>query len=95
MKLSDLFEEEKPTSEIPFETAKEMEDMIKRGANTDEREWSNALELVHFVYNAHGVERPNPDMKEGWEQYQKFIELAVEELSKAKGLDGEWRMTKN
>lgn len=61
---------------------------------------ANALDLVHMSYDEQDWERqssigdlvrPTPADRKAWEQYEKFIQLAVQLLSKFRGIKGEWR----
>lgn len=61
---------------------------------------SNALDLVHMSYQEQewerqstvgDITRPTPADRKAWEQYEKFIQLAVQLLSKYRGIDGAWR----
>jgi len=79
-------------STLPEETVKEIQKLIKTGSENS-NEWSNALELVHKAYQLLNVERPRPDMKAAWEQYEINIQYAIEQLAKMYGLNGDWRMT--
>ena len=55
--------------------------------------WSNALELVHKAYEVEGVSRPDPSMKDAWEQYESMLQYAVQQLSTNRGMKGDWRMS--
>lgn len=39
----------------------------------------------------HPIQRPTPQMKGGWEQYETLIKYAVEQLAKNRGIKGDWR----
>lgn len=72
--------------------------LIRDGTKPDKetgqyQNWANALHLVHKAYQVAGIQRPTPDMKEMWKQYEEIIQYAVKELSKAQGLKGDWRMS--
>ena len=41
--------------------------------------------------SAAGAERPIPNMAAAWKQYEQFIQLAVNQLAKYRGIDGDWR----
>lgn len=71
----------------------EIEKKIREGAKAIEQNWSSALELVHKAYQVTGNERPTPLQKDLWKQYEEMIEFATKELSKVRGIDGDWRMT--
>ena len=76
----------------------ELEKLIRDGVKPDKetgqiQQWSNALELVHKAYQVGGVQRPTPDMREAWKQYEKLIAYAVEQLARTRGINGDWRMS--
>ncbi|MFY0656214.1 MAG: hypothetical protein JXR12_05620 [Neptunomonas phycophila] len=73
---------------------------MKKLAKDPAVEPANALELVHMSYAEQEWERqstigdlvrPTPADRKAWAQYEKFIQLAVELLSKYRGIDGAWR----
>ena len=73
---------------------------MKKLAKDPAVEPANALELVHMSYEEQDWERqstigdlvrPTPADRKAWAQYEKFIQLAVELLSKYRGIDGAWR----
>lgn len=73
---------------------------MKKLAKDPAVEPANALELVHMSYEEQEWERqstigdlvrPTPADRKAWAQYEKFIQLAVELLSKYRGIDGPWR----
>jgi len=70
----------------------QLKSLVTKGAKESD-DWSNALELVHKAYEVAQVQRPTPDMKAAWKQYDELISLAVSSLSKAYGLSGDWRMS--
>jgi len=83
---------------LPQSTMDKIKKLIRDGArpnkDTGQHEpWANALHLVHKAYEVAQVQRPTPDMKDLWKQYEENIQIAVNELSKERGIDGEWRMT--
>ena len=83
---------------VPIDIQDKLRKLIRQGAQpnkeTGEFEpWSNALHLVHKAYQVGGIQRPTPDMKDLWKQYEENIEVAVKELSKERGMDGGWRMS--
>ena len=80
-------------SKLPPDVVKNLENDIRRGAKDFDQAWSNALELVHKVYDVRKVERPLPSMKAAWNQYERLIRFAVDQLSKNRGADGPWRST--
>ncbi|MGI0075788.1 MAG: hypothetical protein ACREAU_00085 [Nitrosopumilaceae archaeon] len=78
---------------LPQDTISKIQSNIRKGAADLKQGWANALQLTQRAYEVTGVERPTPDMKSGWTQYEKNIQFAVEQLSKARGLKGDWRMS--
>lgn len=92
-KQQKIFEKQKDLSKLPPDVVSDIEKNIRDGAKDLEQNWSNALELVHRAYLVAGVQRPTPDMKDAWEQYESMIQYAVEQLSKHRGMDGDWRMS--
>lgn len=78
---------------ISSDMMKDIQKNIKAGAKDQEQLWANALELIHKAYEAAGVERPSPDLKNAWKQYEENLQLAVTMLAKERGMDGDWRMS--
>ena len=85
--------EQKDISGLPEATISELRKNITDGAKDTNQQWANALELVHKAYEVAGVQRPTPDMKSAWKQYEENIQYAVEQLSKYRGIEGDWRMS--
>lgn len=79
--------------DLPEDVMTEIQKNIRNGAKDRQQLWSNALELVHKAYEVTGVQRPTPDMKNAWKQYEENLQYAVEQLSKYRGIDGSWRMS--
>lgn len=88
----------------PLELSKLEFDIIvarmKKLAKDASYKCANALQLVHDSYREQEWERqaeygdfqrPTPGDKKAWEQYEKFIALAVKLLSKYRGIKGDWR----
>lgn len=88
----------------PLELSKEQENVViarmKKLAKDPAYDFANALELVHKSYQQQDWERqkvigdlvrPSPPDRAAWEQYEKFIQLAVKLLSKYRGVNGLWR----
>lgn len=80
-------------NKLPKPTMDEIEKLIRDGAKDQEQKWVNALELVHKAYEVAQVERPTPDMSNAWKQYEEMINLAVKQLAKHRGIEGDWRMS--
>lgn len=78
---------------LPEDVMSEIRKNIKNGAKDQEQKWANALELVHKAYEVAGIQRPSPDMKNAWKQYEQNLEYAVQQLAKYRGLKGDWRMS--
>ena len=75
-----------------------LQKLIKDGTKPDKetgqyQQWANALHLVHKAYEVAGIQRPTPDMPDLWKQYEENIQFAVTQLSKAHGINGDWRMS--
>lgn len=93
-------------SGLPPEIINGLEKNIKEGAKDLTQQWENALELVNKAYEV-GYEFKNPEdeklrkaiplpttfMKKGWQQYEDLIAYAVDQLTKSRGKDGDWRMS--
>jgi predicted small metal-binding protein len=93
--LTDLYliSEGKDMDSLPEDVMNEIQKNIRTGAKDLEQLWSNALELVHKAYEVSGVQRPTPDMKNAWKQYEQNLQYAVQQLSKYRGIKGDWRMS--
>ena len=80
-------------SSIPLDKFKDIQKNIRDGANDLEQKWANALELLHRAYRVANVQRPTPEMTDAWKQYEENLQYAVQQLSKARGMDADWRMS--
>jgi len=80
-------------SSIPEDTYKEISKNVKKGAEDQEMEWANAMELVNRAYDVSGVERPAPSDKGGWEQYEALLQVAVTSLFDTRGTADSSRFT--
>lgn len=78
---------------LPEDTMKDIQSNIRKGAQDTEQKWANALELTHKAYQVSGVERPTPNLAGAWKQYEENITYSVEQLSKSRGIDADWRMS--
>lgn len=78
---------------LPEDVMSEIQKNIRNGAKDTQQLWSNALELVHKAYEVSGTQRPTPDMKGAWKQYEQNLQYAVAQLSKHRGIKGDWRMS--
>lgn len=78
---------------LPPDVMTEIQKNIRTGAKDVEQKWANALELVHKAYEVSGIERPTPDLKNAWKQYEENLTYAVQQLAKYRGMDGDWRTT--
>lgn len=87
-----LNEEDDPEM-LPPDVISELQKNIRDGAKDVQQKWVNALELVHKAYEVAGVERPTPDMRKSWKQYEENLAYAVQQLAKYRGMDGDWRMS--
>jgi len=88
-----LSEKKEDLTRLPHDFLKENQKKIRKGPEDLQQKWANALELVHKSYEVAAVQRPSPDMKDAWEQYEENIAYAVKQLSDARGLDDDWRMS--
>lgn len=82
-----------PLDAIPEDAFAEVQKNIKKGAEDMDQDWANALDLVHKAYDVSGVQRPTPDLKNAWKQYETNLQFAVEQLAKFRGMDADWRMS--
>lgn len=87
-----LNEEDDPEV-LPPDIMSEIQKNIRDGAKDVKQKWANALELVHKAYDVASVERPTPDLRKSWKQYEENLTYAVQQLAKFRGMDGDWRMT--
>lgn len=78
---------------LPPDVMSEVQKNIRTGARDIEQKWANALELVHKAYEVSGIERPTPDLKNAWKQYEENLTYAVKMLAKFRGMEGDWRTT--
>lgn len=83
----------KSLSLLPNDVIVSIRKNIRKGAEDIEQKWANALELVHKAYDVDGVQRPEPNMKDAWKQYEENLQYAVQQLSTNRGADGDWRMS--
>lgn len=96
MKLLQNFlklEEATDLTVIPPDAMTALEKNIRDGAADASQEWSNALHLVHEAFRVAQIERPTPSMRGAWKQYEELLLYAVEQLSKARGMESDWRMS--
>lgn len=76
-----------------YKTLVELRKEIKSGAMDPDVQWDNALELVHYAFDKHNVDRPRPTSG-AWDQYEDLLVLAVHLLQKStdKGVrDDSWK----
>jgi hypothetical protein len=78
---------------VPEDLMKEIKKNIRDGASNPKLKWGNALELVHKAYKVANVQRPFPNMKNAWKQYEENLQYAVSELANNRGMDADWRMS--
>ena len=91
--LKSLINEGDDLDALPPDVMTEIQKNIRAGARDVEQKWANALELIHKAYEVSGIERPTPDLKNAWKQYEENIAYAVLQLKKYRGIDGDWRTT--
>ena len=84
---------EEDLTELPGEVMSTIQSNIRKGAKDLQQKWANALELVHKAYQVSQVDRPTPNMKAAWKQYEENITYAVQQLAKARTMNGDWRMS--
>lgn len=81
------------TDALPHDIMKEIQKNIRGGAQDLNLKWANALELVHKAYKVSNVQRPLPEMKNAWKQYEENLQFAVQQLAKFRGMKADWRMS--
>lgn len=96
--MDDLTSRSEQPNALTHDDIDHVQKLIRDGTKPDKetgeyQQWANALHLVHKAYQVAGIQRPTPDMKELWDQYEEIIQYAVKQLSKARGLKGDWRMS--
>lgn len=95
--VQDLTSKAEKGTVLPQGTIDQLKKLITQGAKPNKEggfeNWSNSLHLVHKSFQVSGIQRPTPDMKDLWKQYEELIGHAVKELSKYRGIDGGWRMS--
>lgn len=87
------FSTNKNLDALPEDVMNELKKNIRTGAKEIQQKWVNSLELLYKAFSVAGVQRPTPDMKNAWKQYEELIQFTVEQLSKYRGLDNSWRMS--
>lgn len=90
--ITQVNEEDDPEM-LPPDVVAEIQKNIRAGASDIQQKWANALELIHKAYEVAGVQRPTPDMRKAWKQYEENTLYAVQQLAKYRGMDGDWRMS--
>lgn len=96
--IDDLTSRSEQLNAYPEATMDQLRKLIREGTKPNKEtgqyeKWGSALQLVHQAFTVAGVQRPTPQMKEMWKQYEELIAYAVKELAKTRGLDADWRMT--
>lgn len=96
--VDDLTSRSEQPNALTHDAMDHIQKLIRDGTKIDKetgtyQPWANALHLVHKAYSVAGVQRPTPDMEELWKQYEENIQYAVKQLSKTRGLHGDWRMS--
>jgi len=89
--IDHLLQEADDLTALPDLVVGEIKKNIGAGAKDLTQKWKNALELVHKAYHVSNVRTPTPDQKGAWKQYETLIQHGVRELTKTRGIDGEWR----
>lgn len=90
--FTNINEEDDPEV-LPPDVMSAIQKNIRDGAKDIQQKWANALELVHKAYEVEAVERPTPDLRKSWKQYEENLTYAVQQLAKFRGMDGDWRMS--
>lgn len=91
--LLNQIQEGSDLSRLPADVVKSIRTNIRKGAEDLQQKWANALELVHKAYEVDGVQRPTPEMKDAWKQYEELLAYAVQQLAENRGMDDDWRMS--
>lgn len=78
---------------LPDDVISEIKKNIVAGAKDLDQQWSNSLDLIHKAYLVSGAQRPTPDLKSAWVDYETMLQYGVEQLAKYRGMDGDWRMS--
>lgn len=96
--IEDLVAPTEAPEQYPESTIDKIRNLIRQGTKPNKEtgqheKWANALHLVHKAFEVAGVQRPTPQMKEMWKQYEELIAYAVKQLAKERGIEGDWRMT--
>ena len=91
--LVSLIEGSSDLDGLPEDVYNEIQKNLRDGAKDQDHQWANALDLTHKAYDIAGVQRPTPDMKNAWTQYEENLQYAVAQLAKYRGMDGDWRMS--
>jgi len=96
--IEDLASKNVAADALPPASMDSIQKSIRDGVKPDKetgqyQKWANALHLVHKAYQINGIQRPVPNMKEAWKQYEENIQFAVNTLAKTHGMKGDWRMS--
>lgn len=81
---------------LPPIAIKDIKRLIRKGAKDLDQKWRSAVHLTKKAYDVAGHKIPQINDAGAWSQYQHLIAFSVEELSKARGLRGQyadWRIT--
>ena len=76
---------------LPQSVVGEITGLIRKGAKDLKQAWKNVFELVHTAYHVANVQRPTPDQKGAWKQYEDMLKVGVKALADTRGLSGPWR----
>lgn len=98
VEIEDLASKTSGADALPPGTMDQIQKSIRDGVKPDKetgqyQHWANALHLVHKAYEVNGIQRPVPNMKDAWKQYEENIEYAVKQLAKTQGMNADWRMS--
>lgn len=91
----------KRLSELPAASVEHLKRLVtkaaslKRGSRDEDvpDHWTNALELAQWAYEKSNIERPEPFMRNAWNQYNEILAHAVKMLARFRGIKGAWRLS--
>ena len=99
MKVNDVWNilSNKDMIVVESTSAKEIKRLseLKRGSRDEDvpDHWTNALELAQWAYEKSNIERPEPFMRNAWNQYNDILAHAVKMLARFRGIKGAWRLS--
>lgn len=78
---------------LSFEQRSNIEKFIRNTAKDISIDIPNAVFLVLAAYKNENLTKPHHSDTKSWNQYNDLIEYSVDQLSKFRGYDGDWRLT--